>query len=93
MDDVFDMTAARQLWAKKSATPQKAAREAKHRSLTDGVDRRSLRATGRTAQFNIRATPETIASAKEKARRFAFGTVAEFIEVAIAAYDGKGVRP
>ena len=90
--DAFDMSAARKLWAKKELEPKKAARKNKRHDLAGGVDKRSLRATGRVEQFNIRCRPEIKALAFEHQQRMGMETVAEFIECAILAFvrEGKG---
>ena len=49
-------------------------------------DKRSLRAAGRTEQFNIRTRAEVKAAAFEHAQRRGFKTVSEFVEAAIEAF-------
>ena len=54
VDDAFDMTAARRLWAEKEATQSHGKAKAKRQELAGAIDKRSLRKTGRTEQYNLR---------------------------------------
>ena len=89
-----DMEAMR-LLAQKFATkssrsqPVKAERKEKEKKARSVVDGRSLRATGRTAQFNFKCTPEIKALVHETADSESL-TVAEWMERAVlAALRGK----
>ena len=84
-DTAFSMVKARELWAAKGGTPTKTARKAKRKKIADTVDKRSLRATGRSEQFNFRAR----AGLKERAQQAAEAagvTLAEWMESAVEAY-------
>jgi predicted HicB family RNase H-like nuclease len=85
-DEAYDMAAARKLWeSKKVGGKKKADRKAKRKELVASVDKRSLRATGRTDQFNFRTTPEMKAKAQEAAKDSGM-SIAEWMEEAVAAY-------
>ena len=84
-EEAFDMSAARKLWEQKNVTRKKADRKGQRKKLVASVDKRSLRATGRTAQFNFRATPEMKAKAQEAAEAAGL-SIAEWMELAVAAY-------
>jgi predicted HicB family RNase H-like nuclease len=83
--NAFDIREARKLWAQKSEPPDKKARKNKRKQIADTVDKRSLRATGRTEQFNFRASPEMIAKVMDAAAS-AGVPIAEWMEDAVAAY-------
>jgi hypothetical protein len=74
--------------ARKKLTPKldnrKAARKKRQKRLADSVDRRSLRASGRTEQFNFKSTPGLKARAQEAAVRKGI-TLAEWMERAVEA--------
>src|ERR1700693_3605491 len=61
---------------------RKAARRNRQKRLTDAVDGRSLRATGRTQHLNFKATPEIKALL---AKHVPKGTVSLWLEEAIIA--------
>jgi hypothetical protein len=76
--------AFRKLESKGFATPKKAERRQRELKARSVVDGRSLRATGRTAQFNFKCTPEIKALVHETADREGL-TVAEWMERAVLA--------
>jgi len=84
-EEAFDMSAARKLWEQKNVTRKKADRKGQRKKLVASVDKRSLRATGRTAQFNFRATPGMKAEAQAAAEAAGL-SIAEWMELAVAAY-------
>ena len=84
-DTAFSMVEARKLWTAKGGTATKTARKSKRKKIADTVDKRTLRATRRSEQFNFRAR----AGLKEKAQQAAEAagvTVAEWMELAVEAY-------
>jgi predicted HicB family RNase H-like nuclease len=84
MDDVvFDMAAARRKF-NTAFDNTKSARKKREVSLTQVIDRRSLRATGRTEQFNFRVRADLKADIQEAARKAGIG-VAEWLERAAEA--------
>lgn len=83
--EAYDMTAARKLWEEKKLGKKKSDRKAKRKKLVESVDKRSLRATGRTEQFNFRTSTE-IGTKARAAARAAGMTIAEWMEQAVAAY-------
>jgi predicted HicB family RNase H-like nuclease len=87
-EEAYDMAAARKLWEAKKVSPKKAARKDKRKKLAAAVDKRSLRATGRTEQFNFRVTAEIKTKAQEAAQAAGM-TIAEWMEEAVAAYLAK----
>jgi predicted HicB family RNase H-like nuclease len=87
-DEAYDMAAARKLWEAKKVGKKKSERKATRKKLADAVDKRSLRATGRTEQFNFRATTEMKAKAHEAAKAAGM-SIAEWMEEAVAAYLAK----
>jgi predicted HicB family RNase H-like nuclease len=88
-EEAYDMTAARKLWEAKKVTRKKSERKSQRKKLAASVDKRSLRATGRTAQFNFRATPEMKARAQEAAEAAGL-SIAEWMELAVEAYLAQG---
>jgi predicted HicB family RNase H-like nuclease len=71
--------------ARKKLTPKLDNRRKKRQKrLADSVDRRSLRASGRTEQFNFKSTPGLKARAQEAAVRKGI-TLAEWMERAVEA--------
>src|SRR5262245_43216735 len=87
-DDDCDMAAARAKLApqhdnskRARQSPQKRTAQAVDRSATDG---RSLRSTGRTAQFNFKALPELKPAALKAAQKSGL-TLAEWMEEAVTA--------
>jgi predicted HicB family RNase H-like nuclease len=84
----FDIREARKLWAAKSGPSDKKARQKKRSKIAATIDKRSLRATGRTEQFNFRASPEMIASVRDAASAAGI-PIAEWMEDAVAAYLAK----
>lgn len=87
-DEAYDMDLARKAWEAKKVTRKKSDRKAQRKKLAAAVDKRSLRATGRTDQFNFRTTPE-IGTKARAAARAAEMTIAEWMEEAVAAYLAK----
>jgi hypothetical protein len=89
--EIHSFAAARKKWAAK-VDGGKDARRVRHEKLTDAVDGRSLRATGRTAQFNFRCSEGLKAKATAAAREAGI-TLAEWMEravdAAIAAQNGQ----
>jgi hypothetical protein len=83
--EAYDMTAARKLWEAKKIGKKKSDRKAKRKQLADAVDKRSLRATGRTEQFNFRTTAEMGTKVREAAKAAGM-PIAEWMEKAVAAY-------
>ena len=72
-DDDWDMAAARAKLAPKHDSSKKA-RQTRQKRIAKAVDRsardgRSLRSTGRTAQFNFKALPELKPAAQRAAER------------------------
>jgi hypothetical protein len=59
--EAYDMKAARAIFAPK-IDPRKKARKERQRQAVNAVDRRSLRATGRTEHLNFKAHPDIIAA-------------------------------
>jgi predicted HicB family RNase H-like nuclease len=84
-DEAYDMDQARKSWEEKKATRTKADRKKQRKKLVAAVDKRSLRATGRTEQFNFRTTEEIGAKARAAAKAAGI-TIAEWMEEAVAAY-------
>ena len=81
---VFDMSAARAKWKSAGFDGKKAARKTRETTVAGGIDGRSLRATGRTEQFNIRC----VAGLKQRAMDAADNaqvTLAEWMEAAVEA--------
>jgi len=76
--------AFRKLESKGFATPKKAERRQRELKARSVVDGRSLRATGRTAQFNFKCTPEIKSLVHETAETEGL-TVAEWMERAVQA--------
>jgi predicted HicB family RNase H-like nuclease len=71
------------LWVAKGAAPTgKKARKAKRKQITATVDGRSLKATGRTEQFNFRVRADVKARAQEAAAEAGM-SIAEWLELAI----------
>ncbi len=87
---IFDMKSARDKFRSVVDTSRKG-RAARHKVVTDSVDRRTLRKTGRTAQFNFKATPTLHARAKVAAEHAGL-SLAEWmegiLETALAVEDG-----
>jgi hypothetical protein len=70
-------------WEEKKQAPDKKGRRQARKTLAGAVDKRSLRATGRTAQFNFRCKAEVKARAFKLQELLGFETIAEFMEAAI----------
>jgi hypothetical protein len=88
---VFDFADERKKWRSEVNTSRKG-RKAQLKKQDGTVDRRTLKATGRTEQFNFRTMPEVKERAK-KAAALRGLTVTEWIEEAIlrlAEEEGKG---
>src|SRR5262245_7211772 len=87
-DEDWDMAAARAKLAPQHDNSKKA-RQSRQKRIAKAVDRsakdgRSLRSTGRTAQFNFKALPE-LKPAAQKAAEKAGLTLAEWMEEAVTA--------
>ena len=80
-DEEWDFVKARAKLAPK-LDGRKAARKNRQKRLADSVDRRSLRATGRTEHLNFKATPQIKALL---AKHVPKGTVSLWLEEAIIA--------
>ena len=78
-----DLRKAREKFASK-VDGRKAARKSRQKRVSDSVDGRSLRATGRTEQFNFRSNPGLKDLATEAAERAGI-TLAEWMENAVHA--------
>jgi hypothetical protein len=87
-DEEWDFAKARAKLAP-NVDNRTAARKARKRTLADAVDGRSLRASGRTEQFNFKATPGLKARAQEAAASEGI-TLAEWMEHAVHAALGEG---
>ena len=91
IDEAFDMEEARKKWKQKFDT-KKSPRKKRHQKLTDSVDRRSLRATGRTEQFNFRCS-EGLKRRAQKAAKSEGITLARWmerlVEVGLAECEAK----
>jgi len=87
-DEDWDMAAARAKLAPQHDNSKKA-RQSRQKRIAKAVDRsakdgRSLRSTGRTAQFNFKALPE-LKPAAQKAAAKAGLTLAEWMEEAVTS--------
>ena len=80
---IFDMKAARDKFRPVADTSKKG-RAARHKAISDSVDRRTLTRTGRTARFNFKSTPGLHARAKAAAERKG-RSLAEFMETILEA--------
>ena len=60
-DEAFDMKAARAVFAPRTDSRMKA-RKQRQKQAINAVDRRSLRATGRTEHLNFKAHPDIVAA-------------------------------
>jgi hypothetical protein len=85
-EEEWDYTEARRKLAPRHDN-RKSARKTRQRQLTNSVDRRSLRASGRTEQFNFKSTPGLKKRAQEAAAREGV-TLAEWMENAVQAALG-----
>ena len=90
-DEDWDMQAARAKLAPQHDNSKKA-RQSRQKRIAKAVDRsatdgRSLRSTGRTAQFNFKALPELKPAAQRAAERAGM-TLAEWMEMAVQAALG-----
>jgi predicted HicB family RNase H-like nuclease len=90
-DDDWDMAAARAKLVARHDNSKKA-RQTRQKRIAQAVDQsardgRSLRRTGRTAQFNFKALPELKPAAQEAAERAGL-TLAEWMEMAVQAALG-----
>jgi predicted HicB family RNase H-like nuclease len=78
--------AARAIWRSKGAAGTgKKARKSRRKQIAESVDRRSLKATGRTEQFNFRAR-EGLKERAQEAAEAAGIPLAEWMEQAVEAY-------
>jgi hypothetical protein len=88
-DEAFSIQKAREIWiAKGGDTRGKKARQKKRQKIAGTVDKRSLRATGRTEQFNFRTDPETAGRIREAAAS-ADMSIVDWMEEAVVAYLAK----
>ena len=88
--EIYDMQKAREKFAA-SISPKKGDRKARAKRLTGSVDGRSLRSSGRTAQFNFKSTPGLHQRAKDAATRAGKPLaewMEELVEAALAADAG-----
>ena len=81
--EVYDMQKAREKFAA-AISPKKGERKARAKRLTESIDGRSRRSTGRTEQFNFKSTPGLKTRAQEAAERDGV-TLAEWMETAVEA--------
>jgi hypothetical protein len=89
--EAFDMTAVRKKWAEKEALQDTTTRKVKRRNVENSVDKRSMRATGRVVQYNLRVRDGWKDEVVQHAQQCGFRTAIEFLEAAVQAYvDGKG---
>jgi hypothetical protein len=87
----FDMRKARELWAGKGGNIGKASRKARRSKLVGSVDKRSLRRTNRTEQFNFRCIAGLKGQAQEAAD-MAGVPLAEWMQLAVEAYLAKPMQ-
>lgn len=92
-DEEWDMQAARER-LKPKLDGSKKGRQSRQRKISQAVnpiakDGRSLRASGRTAQFNFKALPGLREAAQKAAEREGI-TLAEWMENAVKAALGEG---
>jgi len=80
--EIYSMAEARKKWGKLPST--KKARKIRHQKITKSVDRRSLRATGRTMQFNFRCREGLKQQAQAAAKQAAI-PLAEWMELVVDA--------
>lgn len=85
---IFNMAEAVAKFAPKVDNSRKA-RKSRHKTVSNATDGRSLRASGRTAQFNFKALPELKPAAQQAAREAGL-TLAEWMEAAVNAALGEG---
>jgi hypothetical protein len=87
---IFNMREARKKFRPEVDTGRKS-RKAKMKTLDGAVDKRSLRETGRTAQFNFKAVP-SLKDRAQKAAALRGLKLAEWMEEAIQArLEAEGV--
>ena len=89
---VFDMSAARRRWAEKEAIQRPSKAKGRRQALVGAVDKRSLRKTGRTIQYNLRVREGWKEEVSAHATRLGYGTAIEFLEAAVAAYVEAGAK-
>jgi hypothetical protein len=90
--DGFDMTSARRKWAEKEAAQSYGRAKTERVKLAGSVDKRSLRKTGRTVQYNLRVREGWKEMVAERAERAGFKTAIEFLEAAVEAFAAKGAK-
>jgi len=90
--DAFDMGAARRKWAEKEAMQSHSKAKAKRQELAGSIDKRSLRKTGRTVQYNLRVREGFKEQVAEHSARLGYGSAIEFIEAAVDALIAKGSK-
>jgi predicted HicB family RNase H-like nuclease len=81
-----DLDKVRQLWSSSTATAAKA--KAKRRNVEKATRKSSEFWTGRSAQLNIRMTPELRADVQEAASEFGM-SMADFFETAVLEFITK----
>lgn len=86
--EIHSFEEARKKWAAKLDT-KKAGRQSRQKQLAKVVDRRSLRATGRTEQFNFRCRPGLKAEVQDAANGASL-TLAEWMERTLETAARKG---
>jgi predicted HicB family RNase H-like nuclease len=80
MDELDPLEAVRKMWSGANATPAKA--KANRRRIEKAANKSSDYWTGRSAQLNIRMTPEIKADVQASAAEFGM-SMAEFFETAV----------
>ena len=88
--EIHDFEAARKKWEAKLDTSAKG-RTSRQQNLAKSADRRALRATGRTEQFNFRCKPGLKVKAQSAADDSGL-TLAEWMERAVEAAARKEVN-
>lgn len=92
MDEIAnDLSALRAQWSGATATTAKA--KAKRRAVEKSISRSSEYWTGRSAQLNVRMTPELKTAVQNAATEFGM-SMADFFEAAMVAYiEKKRAKP
>jgi len=87
-EEIYSFEQARKRWNKKVSF-SKDGRKARTKRLSKTVDQRSLRAKGRSVQFNARVRPDLKAAVHEAAKASGLSLV-EWVEAAFEAALDKG---
>ena len=87
--EAFDMGSARKKWVEKEAMQSHGKAQNIKMKLNGSIDKRSLRKTGRTEQYNLRVREGFKKDVADHAGRMGFSTAIEFIEAAVAAFIAK----